>query len=113
MAKRRGEVYISETSSSSSNSSDISGFGDLSTSDEEYMRIIGGDDDDDDGESDNNVHGKQVILTSSLENDQAGLIRRVESIEQNLAQTNNKLDLILQLLERKDAEKDLLRDQML
>ena len=113
MAKRRGEVYISETSSSSSNSSDISGFGDLSTSDEEYMRIIGGDDDDDDGESNDNVHGKQVILTSSLENDQAGLIRRVESIEQNLAQTNNKLDLILQLLERKDAEKDLLRDQML
>ena len=113
MAKRRGEVYISETSSSSSNSSDISGFGDLSTSDEEYMRIIGGDDDDDDGESNDNVHGKQVILTSSLENDQAGLIRRVESIEQSLAQTNNKLDLILQLLERKDAEKDLLRDQML
>ena len=112
MAKRRGEVYISETSSSSSNSSDISGFGDLSTSDEEYMRIIGGDDDDDDGESDDKVLGGQAI-SSSLESNKAELMRRVESLEQSLAQTNNKLDLILQLLERKDAQKDLLRDQML
>ena len=112
MAKRRGEVYISETSSSSSNSSDISGFGDLSTSDEEYMRIIGGDDDDDDGESDEKVLGGQAI-SSSLESNKAELMRRVESLEQSLAQTNNKLDLILQLLERKDAQKDLLRDQML
>ena len=112
MAKRRGEVYISETSSSSSNSSDISGFGDLSTSDEEYMRIIGGDDDDDDGESDEKVLGGQAI-SSSLESNKAELMRRVESLEQSLAQINNKLDLILQLLERKDAQKDLLRDQML
>ena len=112
IAKRRGEVYISETSSSSSNSSDISGFGDLSTSDEEYMRIIGGDVDDDDGESDEKVLSGQAI-SSSLESNKAELMRRVESLEQSLAQTNNKLDLILQLLERKDAQKDLLRDQML
>jgi len=35
MTRRKGEVYISETSSSSSESSDVSGYGDLSTSDEE------------------------------------------------------------------------------
>ena len=39
MARRNGQVYVSETSSSSSESSDVSGYGDLSTSDEEYMRI--------------------------------------------------------------------------
>merc|ERR1711862_1093757 len=42
MARRRGEVYVSETSSSSSNASVLLGFGDISTSDEEYMNIIGG-----------------------------------------------------------------------
>ena len=39
MARRKGQVYVSETSSSSSESSGVSGYGDLSTSDEEYMRI--------------------------------------------------------------------------
>jgi len=128
MARRRGEVYISETSSSSSESSDVSGYGDLSTSDEEvcvlhlrkipfmhltfpalsfslqYMRIIGGDDDDEEEEEDNssNRSNGQRIPTPLLRNEELqSIMRRIDSMEQSLAQTNKKLDIILQKLENK------------
>ena len=109
MARRRGEVYISETSSSSSESSDVSGYGDLSTSDEEYMRIIGGEDDDDDDEEDNsgNRSNGQRIPTPLFRNEELqSIIRRIDSMEQSLVQTNNKLDIILQKLKNKgDAQR--------
>jgi len=130
MARRKGQVYISETSSSSSESSDVSGYGDLSTSDEEvcvlhhekdtlhvsnlscslsfslqYMRIIGGDDDDDDEEEEDNSSNRsngQRISTPLLRNEELqSIMRRIDSMEQSLAQTNKKLDIILQKLENK------------
>ena len=105
MARRKGQVYISETSSSSSESSDVSGYGDLSTSDEEYMRIIGGGSDDDDGDNSNRSNG-QRIPTSLTNEELQSIIRRIDSMEQSLAQTNNKLDTILQKLENKrDAQR--------
>jgi len=103
LAKRRGEAYVSDTSSSSSSSSAAGSFGDISTSDEEYLRIIGGDDDDDDADSidDNNMPNAHNI-SSSLGNEEVqSLLKRVESMEQSIAQTNNKLDLILQKLNRR------------
>ena len=105
MARRKGQVFISETSSSSSESSDVSGYGDLSTSDEEYMRIIGGGSDDDDGDNSNRSNG-QRIPTSLTNEELQSIIRRIDSMEQSLAQTNSKLDIILQKLENKgDAQR--------
>mmetsp|Transcript_22562 Transcript_22562/g.41394 ORF Transcript_22562/g.41394 Transcript_22562/m.41394 type:complete len:471 (+) Transcript_22562:13-1425(+) len=96
LAKRRGQVYTSDTSSSSDSSS-ISGFGDISTSDEEYMNIIGGGDDDDDG-SGNEGAGMQKVSFLGQGEIQS-LFTRIERMEQSVAQTNIKLDLILQKLE--------------
>ncbi|KAL7545842.1 hypothetical protein ACHAWF_009191 [Thalassiosira exigua] len=90
LARRRGEVYVSDTSTSSSNSSCVSGFGDISTSDEEYMNIIGGDDDDE---------GKGVQMQNISQGELQSMMGRIEHLEQSVAQTNMKLDLILQKLE--------------
>lgn len=100
LAKRRGEEYMSDTSTSSSNSSSISGFGDISTSDEEYMNIIGGDDDDNDA-SDQKV----VSLPSSRGEEIQSVLSRIDRLEQTVAQTMVKLDLILQHLEGKSEGK--------
>jgi len=94
LARRRGEAYASETSSSSSNESQVSGYGDISTSDEEYMRIIAPDDDDDAGEKRTQEMAKvEDSRISSLES-------RIRAIEESMAMSNAKLDLILQKLDR-------------
>jgi len=95
LARKRGEVYTSDTSCSSSSGSSISGFGDISTSDEEYMNIIGGGDD-------NEVEVVQKVSFFGQDEMQP-LLTRIERLEQNVAQTNIKLDLILQKLERTNA----------
>jgi len=91
LAKKRGEVYVSDTSSSSSSNSDLSGYGDISTSDEEYLNIIGGGDDE--GSED-----KGTGVPRATDEFQS-LVSRIERMEQNIEQTNAKLDLILQKLE--------------
>jgi len=68
------------------------------------MRIIGGDDDDDEEEEDNssNRSNGQRISTPLLRNEELqSIMRRIDSMEQSLAQTNKKLDIILQKLENK------------
>jgi hypothetical protein len=101
IARRRGEVYISDTSSSSSNSSSISGFGDISTSDEEYMNIIGGGDDGDETDkvllhNSSGVTDKSSIIQTS---ESQSLVTRIETLEQNMAQISVKLDLILEKIQ--------------
>jgi len=94
LARRRGETYVSETSSSSSNESQVSGYGDISTSDEEYMRIIAPDDDDNDADARTQDLAKEEdSRISSLEN-------RIRTIEESMVTTNAKLDLILQKLDQ-------------
>ena len=96
LARRRGEAYASETSSSSSNESQVSGYGDISTSDEEYKRIIAPDDDDDAGEK-----RTQDIYMAKIEDSRiSSLESRMRAIEESMAMTNAKLDLILQKLDR-------------
>jgi hypothetical protein len=85
LAKQRGEVYNEYTSSSSSDSDSVYGYGDISTSDEEYMNIIGGDDSDSEGAA----GGGDKLLLKLLET-------RIEKLEATVAETNDKLDLILQ-----------------
>lgn len=85
IAMRRGEVCVSETSESSSESDSLSCFGDISTSDEEYMNIIGGDDED-------------LVVRSSGDEILKCLQGRIDQLEQTVAETNNKLDLILERL---------------
>ena len=84
LAKQRGEVHNDYTSSSSSDSESVEGYGDISTSDEEYMNIIGGD-----SEEDND--GPDKVMLKSLE-------ERISKLETAIGETNNKLDLILQKL---------------
>ena len=86
MAQKRGEVYHDSTSSSSSDDESAGGYGDISTSDEEYMNIIGGE------ESDEESVGaiNNTILTS--------LEERMSKLEDTVAETNMKLDLILKKL---------------
>ena len=97
LAKRKGQVYTSDTSSSSSASSAISGYGDISTSDEEYMNIIGGEDDIDETDDD----GKdmpQIGETSGLRNitdatDEVqdllqSMQNRIEQLEMKITDTN-------------------------
>lgn len=86
LAKQRGEEYNDYTSSSSSDSDSVEGYGDISTSDEEYMNIIGGDGS---GEEDNG--GSDKLLLKSLE-------ERITKLEATIGETNTKLDLILQKL---------------
>lgn len=84
LAKQRGEVYNDYTSSSSSDSDSVEGYGDVSTSDEEYMNIVGGEDSEGEGAGD-------TVLLKSLE-------ERMTRLEATVAETNNKLDLILKKL---------------
>lgn len=96
MARRRGEAYDSCTSSSSSDSSAVSGFGDISTSDEEYMNIIGGGDD---SPSDGGVGNATSKLIG--QGDLQDVVARIEKLEENISHTNLKLDLILKNLEER------------
>lgn len=93
LAKMKGEVYSSDRSSSSSSSSSVSHFGDISTSDEEYINIIGG------GTDDEVAGSAQKVVSSLGEGEIQSLFTRIERMEQDIAQTNTKLDLILQKLE--------------
>ena len=83
MARQRGEEYNDYTSSSSSDNDSVEGYGDISTSDEEYMNIIGGEESEDDGD------GVDDSLLKSLE-------VRMTTLEASMVDTNKKLDLILQ-----------------
>ena len=110
LAKRKGQVYISDTSSSSSDSSSISCLGDISTSDEEYMNIIGGDNEDED-ESDQDdgkvlaqaqgeVHGSSLSQEDkTVQNILHSMQLRMEEMEKKVTSTDAKLDLILKKLE--------------
>jgi hypothetical protein len=83
MARQRGEEYNDYTSSSSSDNDSVEGYGDISTSDEEYMNIIGGEESEEDGD------GVDNSLLKSLE-------VRMTTLEASMVDTNKKLDLILQ-----------------
>ncbi|KAL7522959.1 hypothetical protein ACHAWX_007765 [Stephanocyclus meneghinianus] len=83
MARRRGEIHTDYTSSSTSDSESLDGYGDISTSDEEYMNIIGGED----SEEDSNREDKLLLKS---------LCNRLEKLETTVAETNFKLELILQ-----------------
>ncbi|KAL7515717.1 hypothetical protein ACHAXN_013149 [Cyclotella atomus] len=83
MARQRGEEYNDYTSSSSSDNDSVEGYGDISTSDEEYMNIIGGEESEEDGD------GVDNSLLKSLE---VGMT----TLEASMVDTNKKLDLILQ-----------------
>lgn len=85
LARQRGEEYNDFTSSSSSDSDSVEGYGDISTSDEEYMNIIGGED----GEEESG--GVDKLLLKSLED-------RITRLEASVTETKNKLDLILEKL---------------
>mmetsp|Transcript_39945 Transcript_39945/g.86105 ORF Transcript_39945/g.86105 Transcript_39945/m.86105 type:complete len:93 (+) Transcript_39945:1026-1304(+) len=89
----KGEVYSSGSSSSSTSSSSVSRLGDISTSDEEYINIIGG------GTDDEVASSTQKVVSSLGEDEIQSLFTRMERMEQDIAQTNTKLDLILQKLE--------------
>jgi hypothetical protein len=111
LAKRKGQVYMSDTSSSSSSdSSSISCLGDISTSDEEYMNIIGGDnaeggesvDQDDKGlaQTQSGVHGFTLSQEDETVQDILHSMQlRMEEMEKKVISTNAKLDLILTKLE--------------
>lgn len=106
LAKRRGQVICdsSSSSSSSSDSSSVSCLGEISTSDEEYMNIIGGEDED---ENDDGKDMSQIIIgkASSLSKTDAtnavvqdllqSMQTRIEQLEMKVTDTNAKLDLIL------------------
>mmetsp|Transcript_28197 Transcript_28197/g.56307 ORF Transcript_28197/g.56307 Transcript_28197/m.56307 type:complete len:473 (-) Transcript_28197:101-1519(-) len=80
-ALKNGHVYISDTSSSSSGSGSDDCF---STSDEEYMKIIGGEDED-------------PGTTRSFDDDLVESLQdRLSRLESAVAQTNSKIDLILE-----------------
>ncbi|KAL7453417.1 hypothetical protein ACHAWC_005098 [Mediolabrus comicus] len=107
LAKRKGQVYISDTSSSSSDSSSISCLGDISTSDEEYMNIIGGEEDESDQDGKglaqtqkSGVHGSTLSEEDeTVEDILHSMQLRIEEMEQKVISTNAKLDLILTKLE--------------
>jgi hypothetical protein len=107
---------MSDTSSSSSDSSSISCLGDISTSDEEYMNIIGGDNeeedesDQDDGngkglaqaqaQTQSGVHGSTLSREDETVQDILHTMQlRMEEMEKKVTSTNAKLDLILTKLE--------------
>jgi voltage-gated potassium channel len=105
LAKRKGQVYMSDTSSSSSDSSSISCLGDISTSDEEYMNIIGGDNEEEKEEeslaqTQNRVHGSASSREDEAVQDILHSMQlRMEEMEKKVISTNAKLDLILTKLE--------------
>lgn len=114
LAKRKGQVYISDTSSSSSDSSSISCLGDISTSDEEYMNIIGGDNEEEDGsdkdggsgngkglaQTQSRVHGSSLSQEDKTVQDILHSMQlRMEEMEKKVTSTDAKLDLILKKLE--------------
>lgn len=57
------------------------------------MNIIGGDEDEDDG-----AEGKDEAVQTHLVEDAMSLINRMDLLEKSVAETNVKLDLILQKL---------------
>ena len=95
MAKKQGIKYNSDTSNSSQ-ASENSVFGDINTSDEEYLDIIGGGDE---APSGNIVEAPSSGRTQFSTDIDQSLLSRMEMIEQSIAMTNNKVDLILQKLE--------------
>lgn len=101
LAKRRGQVYTSDTSSSSSSSSDsssVSCLGDISTSDEEYMNIIGGGDEDKSDDAKGRSKTSLLSKTDAIDAIQdllQSMQIRIEQLEQKVTDTNSKLDLIL------------------
>ena len=108
-AKRRGEVYnMSDTSSSSSDSSSVSCLGDISTSDEEYMNIIGAEDDADESSDDDRkgklpqriggASGMMVQADDATADILQSMQTRIELLEMKVTDTNAKLDLILEKL---------------
>ena len=94
----------SDTSSSSSESSDLSGFGDLSTSDEEYLKVIGGDDDDGDDKPEVSIRQSSSLAPE----ERVALIDRIDRLEQTVARTNASLDRILQKLELREAGRGMI-----
>jgi len=102
LAKRKGVVYRSDSSSSSGSSdgSSVSCIGDISTSDEEYMNIIGGEDDDE-SDNDGNILPTRIGEASGMSQTDASvdilqsLQTRIEQLELKVTDTNAKLDLIL------------------
>ena len=72
MAKKLGIKYNSDTSGNSSQASELSYFGHIGTSDEEYLEIIGGDDD---APSSNAVEASTSGRTQSMDTDQPLLSR--------------------------------------
>jgi len=106
LAKRKGVVYRSDSSSSSGSSdgSSVSCIGDISTSDEEYMNIIGGEDDDE-SDNDGNILPTRIGGASGMSQTDASvdilqsLQTRIEQLELKVTDTNAKLDLILAKLE--------------
>ena len=92
LAKRQGVEHRSDTSDSSSNGATDSNFGGISTSDEEYLEIIG---DYNDAQSGKNA--------SSLDKVQS-LVSQVETLEHNISITNVMLNLILN--EKRSASLD-------
>lgn len=86
LATQRGEENNTYTSSSSSDSVSVDGYGDISTSDEEYINIIGGSDSERESGD-----GQDIIVLKSLE-------EKVIQLEATVAETNDKLDLILRKL---------------
>ena len=107
LAKRKGQVYMSDTSSSSSDSSSISCLGDISTSDEEYMNIIGGDNEEEDesdqgglAQTQSGIHGSTLSQEDETVQDILHSMQlRMEEMEKKVTSTNAKLDLILTKLE--------------
>lgn len=99
-AKRRGEVYVSDTSSSSSDSSSVSCLGDISTSDEEYMNIIGAEDEDEDVKDNMPQIGEAsgMLPADSTIDILQSMQTRIEQLEMKVTDTNAKLDLILEKL---------------
>jgi hypothetical protein len=82
MAMQRGEEYNDYTSSSSSDNDSVEGYDDISTSDEEYMNIIGGEDSEEDGD----VVDKTLLKSLEV---------RMTTLEAAMTETNRKLDMIL------------------
>jgi len=98
LAKRKGEVYVSDTSSSGSGSSGDGSS--LSSSDEEYMNIIGGEDEDESDEDGKVVEMPQRVgeAIGMRQADAQQLLTRIEQLEMKVTDTNAKLDLILKKL---------------
>ena len=98
LAKRKGEVYSSDSSSSSDDDDD-----DISTSDEEYINIIGGGDEDEDNEDNELSQGMEESSRWSKADATVDILQsmqaRIEQLETKVTDTNAKLDLILAKLD--------------